>query len=39
LPCVKARTLDFIGTHGTKDVELKKYDASQLPSNISEHGW
>ena len=37
LPCVKARTLDFIGTHSTKDVELKKYDASQLPSKFQEN--
>lgn len=36
LPCIKARTLDFIGTHSPKNINLKKYDSSHLPLKFQE---
>lgn len=36
LPCVKARTMEFKGTKSPKDVALKKYTLSELPSKFHE---
>lgn len=36
LPCVKARTVDFTGTHMPKNVEMRKYKTSQMPSKFQE---
>lgn len=36
LPCVKARTVDFNGTGMPKNVDLKKYKTSQMPTKFQE---
>ena len=36
LPGIKARTMEFKGSHIRKNIELKKYDQVQLPSKFQE---
>lgn len=36
LPCVKARTMDFEGTAVQRDIELKSYATTELPSKFQE---
>lgn len=36
LPCVKARTMDFVPAHAAKNVSLKTYKTTELPSKFQE---